>query len=67
MLSAPGIEARAPSAAQWLAMQLSAWRDDVDIADAHRLLQAIAGTGERDTVWQHVAPHLVPGEELKAQ
>ena len=31
LFSAPGIEARAPSLEQLLAMKLSAWRDDLDI------------------------------------
>jgi hypothetical protein len=34
VFSAPGIEVRTPAIAQLLAMKLSAWRDDVDIADA---------------------------------
>ena len=38
LYSAPGIEARAPALEQLLAMKLSAWRDDVDVADARRLL-----------------------------
>jgi hypothetical protein len=62
---APGIEVRSPSTAQLLAMKLSAWRDDVDIADARRLLQEMPGN--RDEIWQSVEPYLVPGDELKAQ
>jgi hypothetical protein len=46
-------------------MKLSAWRDDVDITDARRLLQELAG--KRDDIWQAVEPYLVPGDELKAQ
>ena len=65
VFSAPGIEVRSPSTAQLLAMKLSAWRDDVDIADARRLLQEM--TGDRDEIWQAVEPYLVPGDELKAQ
>jgi len=34
LVSVPGLTARAPAVAQLLAMKLSAWRDDVDIADA---------------------------------
>jgi hypothetical protein len=45
--------------------KLSAWRDDVDIANARRLLQEMSGS--RDEIWQAVEPHLVPGDELKAQ
>lgn len=65
VFSAPGIEVRSPSTAQLLAMKLSAWRDDVDIADARRLLQEMSGN--RDEIWQAVEPYLVPGDELKAQ
>ena len=46
-------------------MKLSAWRDDVDIADASRLLDEIKG--DRDEIWQEVEPYLIPGNELKAQ
>lgn len=65
VFSAPGIEVRSPATGQLLAMKLSAWRDDVDIADAGRLLQEMDGS--RDEIWQAVEPHLVPGDELKAQ
>ena len=43
VFSAPGIEVRSPAIAQLLAMKLSAWRDDVDVADAGRLLQEMSG------------------------
>jgi hypothetical protein len=46
-------------------MKLSAWRDDIDISDASRLLEEMKGN--RDEIWQEVEPHLVPGDELKAQ
>lgn len=65
VLSAPGIEVRSPTIGQMLAMKLSAWRDDVDIADARRLLQEMYG--DRDEIWQKVEPYLVPGNELKAR
>jgi len=65
VFSAPGIEVRSPAIAQLLAMKLSAWRDDVDVADARRLLQEMSGA--RDDVWQALEPFLVPGNELKAQ
>ena len=45
-------------------MKFSAWRDDVDIADARRLLQEMAG--DQATIWSQVKPYLVPGQELKA-
>jgi hypothetical protein len=64
-LSAPGIEVRSPAIAQLLAMKLSAWRDDVDGADARRLLQEMSCASE--DVWRAVEPFLVPGNELKAQ
>lgn len=50
-------------------MKLSAWRDDVDIADARRLLQEMLQkmSGNREEIWQAVEPFLVPGDELKAQ
>lgn len=65
IFSAPGIVVKSPAVVQLLAMKLSAWRDDVDIEDARRLLQELSG--ERDQVWQAVEPYLVPGAELKAQ
>ncbi len=65
IFSALGIEVRSPSTAQLLAMKLSAWRDDVDIADAHRLLQEMSGS--RNEIWLAVEPYLIPGDELKAQ
>jgi len=46
-------------------MKLSAWRDDLDVADARLLLSKIAG--DQASVWQQVEPHLVPGRELKAR
>lgn len=62
-----GIEARAPSVEQLLAMKLSAWRDDIDISDARRLLEEIGCERKRDEVWQSLEPFLVKGEELTAQ
>ena len=65
VFEAPGIKVHRPSFAQLLAMKLSAWRDELDISDARRLLREISGT--REEVWQAIIPHLVPGNELKAQ
>ena len=67
LFSAPGIEARAPSLEQLLAMKLSAWRDDLDISDARRLLQEIKSRRSKDEIWQSLEPYLVPGDELTAQ
>jgi hypothetical protein len=65
VLSSPGIEVRSPATAQLLAMKLSAWRDDVDITDASRLLEEMKGG--RDEIWREVEPYLIPGNELKAR
>lgn len=65
VLSAPGIVVKCPSIEQLLAMKLSAWRDDVDISDARRLLQALTGT--KQEIWEAIQPFLVPRLELKAQ
>lgn len=59
------IEVYAVAAEQLLAMKLSAWRDDVDVADARLLLTKLAG--DRQSVWQSLEPYLVPGRELKAR
>jgi hypothetical protein len=65
IFAAPGITIKRPSVAQLLAMKLSAWRDDVDIADASFLLQELSGN--QDALWESIIPYLVPGNELKAQ
>ena len=65
LLETPTLRVRTPSAAQLLAMKLSAWRDDVDVEDARRLLQECRG--HRDDIWQRVERHVVPGRELKAR
>ena len=67
LFQAAGIEARAPSMEQLLAMKLSAWRDDIDISDARRLLQEVGHARKRDEVWQSLEPFLVKGDELAAQ
>jgi len=68
LFSAPGIEVRSPSLYQLLAMKLSAWRDDVDVSDARRLLKEIIDLSQtRDEIWQQLEPFLVPGDELTAQ
>jgi len=65
VFAAPGIVVRRPAFEQLLAMKLSAWRDDVDIADARRLLQELSGS--YDDLWRRVALYLQPGRELKAK
>jgi len=65
IFQAPGIVVRRPSIEQLLAMKLSAWRDDVDIADAERLLVELGGT--REDVWAGIEALLLPGRELKAR
>ena len=67
VFQAPGIEARTPSLEQLLAMKLSAWRDDIDVSDARRLLQEVGKGRKKDDVWQSVEPFLVKGDELTAQ
>jgi hypothetical protein len=65
LLSHPRLVARCVAPHQLLAMKLSAWRDDLDVADARLLLSKIPG--DRESVWMQVERHLVPGRELKAQ
>jgi len=65
IISSPGLEVRRPSYEQLLAMKLCAWRDDVDIADARRLLKEFRGT--REEVWAAVSTFLQSGRELKAR
>src|SRR6185503_471842 len=65
VFTGPGIEVRRPAIEQLLAMKLSAWRDDVDIADARCLLQNMSGS--RDQIWESVEPYLTPGNEMKPQ
>jgi hypothetical protein len=67
IFQAAGIKASAPSMEQLLAMKLSAWRDDVDISDARRLLLEIAAGRKSDEIWQSIEPFLVKGDELTAQ
>jgi len=60
---------RALGVAQLLAMKLCAWRDDLDIQDAERLLQELIKSEkcDIDVIWRRVEPHLSPGRELKAR
>lgn len=48
VFAAPGIVIRCPALAQLLAMKLSAWRDDVDIQDAKRLLRELVSSSSED-------------------
>jgi hypothetical protein len=62
-----GITVRAPAAQQLLAMKLCAWRDDVDIEDARKLLGHLRKRFRtRGKIWPVVEPWLLPGRELKA-
>ena len=54
-----------PSVAQLLAMKLCAWRDDLDVSDAKRLVGELEGT--QKAIWQMIEPYLQPGCELKAK
>jgi predicted nucleotidyltransferase len=65
VLEAPGIKVFSPGPEQLLAMKLSAWRDDVDVADATRLLMELPT--DKELVWSTVQKFLVTGSELKAQ
>jgi uncharacterized nucleotidyltransferase DUF6036 len=56
---------RAVAPQQLLAMKLSAWRDDVDIADARLLLSKLEG--DKRQAWALIEPHVIPGRELKAR
>jgi hypothetical protein len=67
LLNVPGIEVRRPAVEQLLAMKLCAWRDDVDISDARRLLLEMAPALDRTEAWKRVVPFLLTGRELKAQ
>jgi hypothetical protein len=67
LLSFPGIEVFQPAVEQLLAMKLCAWRDDVDIADATRLLEELGPSTNRESAWSKVLPFLLRGRELKAQ
>jgi hypothetical protein len=65
ILSVKGLEARRPSLEQLLAMKLCAWRDDVDISDAKRLMSELHGTP--DEIWTTIAKYLQPGREMTAR
>lgn len=67
--AAPGIVVRRPLPAQMLAMKLSAWRDDVDIQDALRLLQELIGecSDDQEVCWAMIEPFVVPSQALKAR
>ena len=67
LLTAPGIQVRQPSVEQLLAMKLCAWRDDVDISDAARLLSELDPHLGREVIWTQLLPFILPGRELKAR
>jgi predicted nucleotidyltransferase len=59
------LRVRALAVPQLLAMKLSAWRDDLDIADARLLLSKLSGVKEE--IWELIDAYVVPGRELKAR
>lgn len=65
VLDAPGIVVNTASVEHLLAMKLCAWRDDLDIADATRLLLELSGS--RDEIWEKLEPYLIPVLKLKAE
>lgn len=65
LLDTPALRVRALSVEQLLAMKLSAWRDDLDVEDARRLLKECGQV--RGEVWRKIEQYIVPGRELKAQ
>lgn len=50
-------------------MKLSAWRDDVDIQDAGRLLRELVSgsAADQEAFWAMIEPFVVPGQALKAR
>ena len=50
---------------QLLAMKLSAWRDDLDVEDAGRLLKECRGA--REDLLREVEPYVVHGHGMKAR
>jgi Nucleotidyltransferase of unknown function (DUF6036) len=66
LLKSRGVEVRQVSAAQLLAMKLSAWRDDTDIEDAKRLLIEFP-QDSLETVWAKLEAFLIPGAVQKAR
>ncbi|MGH9389597.1 MAG: DUF6036 family nucleotidyltransferase [Vicinamibacteria bacterium] len=65
VFESPALRVRSLGVPQLLAMKLSAWRDDLDIADARLLLTKLSG--EKEDIWALIQAHLVPGRELKAR
>ncbi len=65
VFASDGLRVRRPSTEQLLAMKLCAWRDEVDIADARRLMEELKE--DRDTIWNRLIAFLAPGKELKAK
>lgn len=65
LMDTPTLRVQTLSPMQLLAMKLSAWRDDLDVEDARRLLKECRGA--REDVWREVESHVVPGREMKAR
>lgn len=67
--AAPGIVVHCPAPAQLLAMKLSAWRDDVDIQDAGRLLRELVRRSceDQEACWALIESYVIPSQILKAR
>lgn len=68
VFEAPGIVVAVPSLEQLVGMKLSAWRDDIDVVDAEKILGALkACNKEREALWRSIERYVSPGQELKAR
>jgi len=59
LFEAPGITVLAAPTAQMLASKFSAWRDDIEMADAEILLGGMVG--DRNEAWRALADYLPRG------
>lgn len=68
IFEAAGVMVRRLSVEQLLAMKLCAWRDDVDVSDARRLLRELVKEvgGDFESVRERVSRFFQAGRELKA-
>jgi len=65
LMSVAGLDVWQPRAEQLLAMKLMAWRDDVDVDDATRLLKEVSANRDKLETWELVVAFVLPGRELK--